>query len=237
MTITAQSIFLKAQTVSQDQTGVRWPASEAVGWFNMGQREIAIHKPSASVSNANLTLTTSTSKQTIPATAIMLIDVVRNMGVGGSTPGRAIRVVTREVLDNTIPNWHISTPASEVIHFVFDSRDQKNFYVWPRPNGAIQVEAITCVNPTEVTESAGALVGNLALDDIYEGPMLDYLLYRTYLKDAEYAGNAARAVAHYQAFANALGIKAKIEALLSPTSNSFFNPNNPGFGKATQAAQ
>jgi hypothetical protein len=34
--------------------------------------------------------------------------------------------------------------------------------------------------------------------------LADYILYRAYTKDSEYAGNAQRAVAHYGAFKDAL---------------------------------
>jgi hypothetical protein len=46
--------------------------------------------------------------------------------------------------------------------------------------------------------------------------MLDYMLYRAYSKDAEYAANAQRAVAHFQAFQNALGVKSQTEAVSQP---------------------
>lgn len=235
MAITGQSIITKAAIVLQDVTGVRWPISEMVPWFNSGQREIVLHKPDASTLNGNITLAANTSKQVVPSTALRLIDIVRNMGVGGANPGSAITVVTRQILDTQIPNWHVSAAASEIKHFVFDQRDPKTFYVWPRPNGAIQVEAITSVSPTEITEAGGVAVGNLALDDIYEGAMLDYLLYRAFLKDSQYAGNAARAAAHYQAFGNALGIRLRVDLANGPVANSAFNPNNPAFGKGTQA--
>ena len=49
------------------------------------------------------------------------------------------------------------------------------------------------------------------------------MLYRAYTKDSEYAGNAARAQAHYAAFANALGIEIKATVAVGP--NPVGNPN------------
>ena len=51
------------------------------------------------------------------------------------------------------------------------------------------------------------------------------MLYRAYTKDSEYAGNAARAQAHYGAFANALGVEVKATLAVGP--NPVGNPNRP----------
>jgi hypothetical protein len=47
--------------------------------------------------------------------------------------------------------------------------------------------------------------------DSYANAMLDYMLYRAYSKDAEYAANAQRAMGHYQAMQAALGIKTQTD--------------------------
>lgn len=52
----------------------------------------------------------------------------------------------------------------------------------------------------------------IKLDDIYANVILDYILYRAYSKDAEYAANATRASLHYQAFTSALGAKTQVDA-------------------------
>jgi hypothetical protein len=54
------------------------------------------------------------------------------------------------------------------------------------------------------------------LDDIYANCLLDYILYRAYQKDSEYAGNAQRSMMHYQGFSNALGIKTQADSATTP---------------------
>jgi hypothetical protein len=54
------------------------------------------------------------------------------------------------------------------------------------------------------------------MDDIFANALLDYVLYRASTKDAEQAANAQRAVAHYQAFQNALGVSAQVNAASQP---------------------
>jgi len=215
-TIFASSIISSARNVFHDSTGVRWPDSECLEWLNNGQRAIVNLRPEASVLNETMVLVAGT-KQTIPASGIQLIDVIRNMvGAGQLTPGGVIRLVDREVIDSTVPTWHSDTAAAngEVQHYVFDGRDPKTFYVYPQSAGVNGVELIYSVSPADV-----AAVGNvITLDDIYSNALLDYILYRGYSKDAEYAGNISRASGHYQAFINSLGLGVK--------SNKSVNPNN-----------
>lgn len=229
----AQDITKRASIILQDETHVRWPdETELLLWLTDAQREIVIARPEISVVNGPITLTAGTTKQSLPSGGLTLMNIVRNLGVGGSTPGRAIRVCAQEVLDAQRPNWHTETAGSEVKHYVFDKRDRKTFYVWPRPSGALQVEAIYSAAPAEVT----SLTQTLAVDDIFVNAMLDYVLYRAYSKDSEYAGNGERAKVHYGQFAASLGIQTSTERAYSPNTNSANNPNNPMPGGTIKGA-
>lgn len=219
----ASVILTRAVDIIQDATNVRWPEAELLRWLSDGQREVVIHKPEANVTNTSLQLAAGNTKQSLPAAGLQLIDVVRNLGSNGTTPGRAVRLVAREVLDAQRPDWHTEAGASAVKHFVFDARDPRTFYVYPQPLSAFYLEVIYSVAPADLT--AGSSV--LTLSDIYANALLDYVLYRAYSKDAEYAGNANRAVAHYSAFANSIGIKTANDRSRGPSANSPMNPNYP----------
>jgi hypothetical protein len=223
-TLTAQSIVDKAEQILQDATNVRWTADELLGWLNDAQRQIALVRPDASVTTANITLVSGT-KQSLPASGLRLLDVIRNMGVGGATPGSAVRLVDREVLDSQRPGWHMETGVSDVKHFVFDQRNPKTFYVYPPAVTNATVEAVYSVSPAEV-----AAIGNtITLDDIYQNPLLDWVLYRAFSKDAEFAANQELAVKHLSAFQTALGIKSEVDMATSPNKNAPpFNPNSAG---------
>lgn len=226
-TTQVNSIISRAATLIQDATNVRWPQAELLDWLNDGQREVVIHKPEASVKNTSVSLTTGATKQTLPADGILLQDVVRNMGAGGSTPGQAIRLTTREVLDAQKPSWHSDANSIGYIqHYIYDPRDPKTFYVYPKaPSTAWYAEVIYSSSPADC-----ALNGTIQIDDIYANALLDYVLYRAYSKDAEYAANANLAIAHYTAFANAIGIKTQNDMSHNPNasiSNAAFNPTLP----------
>jgi len=82
---------------------------------------------------------------------------------------------------------------------------------------------------TAPNETPLVLGTTINIDDIYANALVDYMLYRAYSKDAEYAGNAQRAVAHYTAFSNSLGVLIKNELDRNPNlSAGGFNPNVVG---------
>lgn len=225
-TITTASIIARAGVLIQDATNVRWPAQELLDWLNDGQREIVLFKPEASVTNASVLLTASLTKQSIPAAGIVLLDVVRNMGVAGATPGDAIRIVSRDVLDSQLPGWHSQANADgKIKHYMFDPRDPKTYYVYPQaPATALYVELVYSSSPSVATNN-----GNITIDDIYANALLDYILYRCYSKDSSFAANAQLAAAHYQLFTGSIGGKSAVEALSNPNKlgNAIGNPNVP----------
>ena len=236
MTIYAQSLVRRAVDTSQDNTSIRWPLREFVRYLNDGQREIVLYRPDAMATNANITCVSGT-KQTLPANGTKLIEVIRNNQAG--TGGRVVRLTNREILDAGSPGWHLNTPAAEILHFMYDPRDPKVFYVFPPATTAAKLDIVYSANPTDISlpsegaslptdslsdnSSPGVITGAISVPDIYANALVDYMLYRAYSKDADYAGNAARAQAHYAVFANTLGIEIKATMAVAPTSMS--NPN------------
>lgn len=229
MASTAQSIIRRCVEIAQDMTSVRWPISEVCRYYNDGQREIVLQRPDALSTNAALSLTTG-SKQSLPSGGLKLIEVIRNTG------GGAVRLANREVLDAQIPSWHTLTGVTTIKHFMYDTRDPRVFYVYPPAGVGASLDIVYAKAPTDIAEAAdGGTFSNvvtaaLELPEIFAGPLIDYVLYRMYSKDAEYAGNAARAQAHYTAFANALGMEIKATVVVAPTSPG--NPNHPGASRA-----
>lgn len=224
MPISAQSIIRRAVETLQDPTSVRWPISELVRYLNDGQREVVLYRPDSMVMSTSRSLTTGT-RQTLP-NGSKLIEVVRN--TGGTK--RAIRMVNREILDAQTPGWHNLTGATDILHYMYDPRDPTVFYVYPPAATGASVELVYAAYPADIVEPADgalytAVAGNISLPDIYGNVIQDYILYRAYSKDSEYAGNAQRAQAHYAAFANALGIEIKATVAVAP--NPVHNPNQP----------
>lgn len=211
--ILASAIFDKALELLVDEAGIRWQPEKLRGWLNTGQRELVVLKPNALTKNEAVAVVAG-SKQTLPAAGLVLIDVIRNMGDGGTTPGRAITSISRDALDTVMPDWHSMEGSAVAKHYVYDVRDPKTFYLYPpQPADTTQqVEIVYSVAPVDLT----AATQPIAVDDIYEGCMIDYVLYRAYSKDGVSPGNKELALAHYQAFQTALGVKLTGEAGIAP---------------------
>jgi len=221
MALTAQSIILRAVGVLQDTTSIRWPANELVRWLNDGQREVVMYRPDSMTTTTTITLAAGT-RQTISAltpSPAKLIEITRNMA--STSTKQAVRLVPRQILDAQTPGWHNLTGAVNILHYMFDPRDPKAFYVYPPATTSAQLEVTYAAFPTDVTEPAdgalySAVTGNVSIPDIYGNALLDYILYRAYSKDSEYAGNAQRAQASYAAFANTLGVEIKATVMVQP---------------------
>lgn len=209
-TITAKQLIDRAQIVLQDTTSTRWPRPELLNWLNDAQRQIVLHRPDAHAANEEFSVSESNTLQALPAAALRLIDVVRN------SSGRAITLVDRRILDEQNPNWHIDGESSQVEHYVYDERDPRRFYLYPKPTTDVKVQLIYSSAPSALTDENTAI----SLDDIYATPILDFMLYRAYSKDADYAANGQRMITHMQAFSDALGIKTQIDQFYSPGQNS-----------------
>jgi len=224
MALTAQSIIQRATETLQDSTSVRWPVGELARYFNDGQREVALYRPDAMVTTATFTCAAG-SKQALPAGGSKLIDIPRN-----ATTSKAVRLVNREILDAQQPGWHGITASTAVVHFTYDPRDPRVFYVYPPATSATSLDIVYSAYPTDINEPTSGtyttVTGNLGVPDIYSNAVLDYILYRAYMKDSEYAGNTGRAQAHYTAFSNALGIE--IKSTLTAAPSTVGNPNAAG---------
>lgn len=232
MPIAAKYVIQRGVVTTQDTTSIRWPVGEWVRYLNDGQREIMLHRPDAFNKSAVIDCVAGT-KQALPADGAKLIDVQRNSTV---TSKRAVRICSREILDAQMPNWHNIAGAAEIVHFMYDPREPKAFWVYPPATNTAKLEINYSATPTDIAEPAAgsdytAVVGNISVADIYANSLLDYMLYRVYLKDADYAGNGARAQAHYAAFTTALGIDLKATLSAAPVS-----VGNPNFRQGSSAA-
>ncbi len=193
-TITAEAIINKAATVLMDVANVKWSRDELLGWLNDGQRSIVSMVPEASSTITTISMTSGT-RQSLPAGAWMLLDVTRNMGANGSTPGRAVQRIDRHTLDESNPNWQSATPVTSIKCYMYSLRDRSHFYVHPPADGTTKVEVIYSAHPTDISVENTAI----GIHDMYQPALLDYMLARAFSKKSQYSDPAA-ATAYFNAF-------------------------------------
>ena len=226
-TLTETNLLARIRDTLQDTTSVRWSDAELRRYINDAQREIVNFRPEASAKTANVALVVGT-RQTIPTEGLRLIKITRNMSdaSGGATGKRAVRLVNVDILNAQDPDWHdptatgSSTHGTTVKNYVFDDDDPRVFYVYPGASSTSTfLEIVYSKSPTDLTTGSSTI----DIDDTYANAIMDFVLYRAYLKDAEYAGNAQRANNHYQLFLSSIGAGGQAQLLLDPNNDAVSN--------------
>ena len=220
-TVKVVDLIARAKTILQDEDSVRWSLSELQWWLNDGYRETLIFRPDSNTITGEFTCVAGPRQvlTTIFPAATRLVSVLRNTATTSNK--YAVRLVDRRVLDDQRKGWYTETASVSVEDYMFDPRQPREFLVYPPATSAAKLEVSYAQVPTPHTLSDVQL-NNLAtaetirIDDTFANSLLDYMLYRAYTKDAEQPGNAARAVAHYQAFQNSLGVSAQATAASQP---------------------
>lgn len=211
-TILASALIAQAHTIQEDAAATRWPDAEHLDWLNAGQREIVVFSPDANTVIGNLSLVAG-ARQALPSGAISLKRLLCNMGVGGATPGEAIRPTTHREMDSVLPNWRAAAATLVVKNYIYDPLEPFSFDVYPPMSGATVVLASYPALPSTV----GTVGTAISISDRYANPLLDYMLYRGFLKDSDIPGMSARALFHFQAFNTAIG---RVTAAASDTAEA-----------------
>lgn len=230
MAVTAREVLNAARITLHDEQSERWPLHELLRWVNDGMREIALLKPSAYSTTIVRALSEGT-RQTVPDAYVSFLDARRNLRSSSDTAregGPAVTVTDRDSLDAVNPNWHDPDykPFHKLVrHVVFDPETPREFYVYPGNDGTGYIEIAVAREPTEADRPASndnvitSYAFALDIQGIYKNALIDYVLYRAYSKDSDYAGSIQRAMAHYQAFANGIGVKLANEMKANPNSS------------------
>lgn len=214
-TVKVVDLINRALATLQDPNGVRWKKLEMLDYLNAAQRAVVEIRPDAKVVTDQFDCSAE-SKQSLPEGALRLLDVVRNVS------GKSIRQVDRQVLDNLLPNWHEYPPAGTTIieHYVYSPLDPKTFYLFPKPTDAAQVVITYSSVPATVTSAQEDLSDITAtvigLDDIFANAILEYMLFRAYVKDADFVPSQQKAAIHMQNFTQSLGAKTQVDMVVTP---------------------
>lgn len=198
MAVSAASFLTHISRELQDETRVRWSLEDLVGYLNDGQMYICTKVPHALCAWQQLTLVAGT-RQSVPATCLGVLEIVRN--VAGRM--RAITQLAREDLNAMAPDWGSAKAGAHILHYTQDAREPRFFEVFPQATAGTKVQALMALKPTAV--GAGAS-GNVSLDEEWHEALRQYVLYRAWSMDAEFASNANLAAAHLQACHEALGV-------------------------------
>lgn len=215
-TTTAQEIIDDAEDLLQDSANDRWSEAEHLLAFNNGSKEICVFKPDAYVVSESVVLVAGPT-QTLPDGGYQLQDITHNMGVSpGTTPGKAIRLLDRRVLDAMNPNWRTATASAVVDYYMYNEKTPLIFLVSPsQPSSGFGYVWMSCAKaPAEILISDVILI-----PDIYRNVLLGYILFCAARKDMDVPAAAQRAITEYKAFLNALSERKNVEQAEDPNAN------------------
>ena len=197
-----------------DPKGERWTDQHMADFLSAALRQVVLVRPSSNARTVNLDLVSGTL-QSIPEDGLSAIDVPRNIRADGS-PGAPITRTDRESLDTALDDWHGDEPEDSVDHWVWDDRRPREFYVTPPVEGGTKVELVYARAPDQVAvPGEGEDWPDMEIDPVYSGPVGEWMLYLSYMVDTG-EGSQAKAGHHYQSFYQALGEKARADALIGP---------------------
>ena len=220
-TVKVVDLIDRARTILLDTTSVRWALTELQWWLNDSYREVLTIRPDSNTLTGEFACVAG-PRQVLTSTfanASRLISVIRN--TAATSNKYAVRLVDRRVLDDQRKGWYTETATVSVEEYMFDARQPRDFLVYPPATTLARLEVAYAQVPAAHTLTSGQLADTantevIRIDDSFANALLDYVLYRAYTKDAEQAANAQRAMAHYQAFQNALGVSAQANAASQP---------------------
>lgn len=204
---TASKVIDRAAAILSDDANLSWSREELLAWLNDGRREMAVLRPDLYVVTEPVTLVAG-SDQTLPAHGFRLMEIPRN------TTGPAVTLIDRSMLDLFNPSWRTGTASTTVVHYTYDERDPYSFTVYPPAAPGAQVDVMFAKRVTDIAEGV-----ELTAENDYISALVDFICFRAYSKDTEFAGNGQRALVHLQAFSNLLMGGRTKDMAISPNTN------------------
>lgn len=213
----------------------RFTEVELVRYLNFGQLAIAKYLPQSCAGQDAIKLVPGTKQDITKVLAgnikpgdgstaadtygIALLDVPRNMGADGLTPGRVIRISDRYTLDMNDPDWHASS-GNAVKEYLTDPKMPCVFYVYPGvPAGGLWVDVSWMKEPRRVPAGGepsayvyaweGGSTAILGIDDQYAPELHDYVVALALMKGSKNTQNLAKAGVHANAFINSINVLAQ----------------------------
>ena len=246
-TVSAKGIIDQASLDLYDETQARYSPMELLRWLNDGARQTVLLVPDANAANVVIPMV-SGSRQSIPPGGFTFLYAVCNMELSAgdfttygttaeaqkqdflqknATGARAVRDAKRTVIDRRKPHWH-QTPSAyeEVLHFVYDTRNKRHFYVYPaRPSPLTRqdfLEIVYSLVPPEIPQevpgdedSGPAASVTIELEDIYATALHYYIMHRAFAKEDD-RQDMDKSQIYYRLFESGLGVSDEQSAVLNP---------------------
>lgn len=176
-----------------------WFDAELLGYLNEGLAELVKFVPESTSVTAQVSLV-SGARQTLPASAYQLLEVISNTDGGGNYTGNAVRRADRVTMDTDYPTWMSATAATNVKRYVADAANPRQFFVYPPNNGSGNLELTYATVPSLATTGT-----TIPVDNVYLPALANYVLFKSYNKLSEDVSFAQKAASHAKLFYELVG--------------------------------
>jgi hypothetical protein len=203
MAFTANDYILDAAALYGDVDYDRVFETTWIKFLNASIRALILVRPDAGAQTDNLQLVAGVL-QTLPSTALRMLDITRNMGIDGLTAGKIITPVERKHIDYSNLLWPAATGDTEIDNFSYDKENPRIFYVTPPVSSsvAVYVEMQVSRLPTAVA----AIGDDPGINDVFFEPLVQYMLYKAFSADDE-GVEFQKAIAYMQNFFNLVQVE------------------------------
>jgi hypothetical protein len=208
--ITSNEILLSVSVNLLNDNGfVRWSKQELLDNLNDAQNAVVIRRPDALIEDVDDFVCVEGTKQQLPSGGILLVSVDRN------ATGRAIRgPFDKDTLNRQYPEWHASPIAKEVELYLYNERKPKVFDVYPGVEDGVVISIAYSKTPHTITMTENDADAPIEINDIYKNALIEWMLYRCYSKDSEYA-DPNKSLMHLNAFKTQIGEKSQADGAMA----------------------
>lgn len=210
MTVLASTLVNEVATILNDmEVGhehTRWPVAELLNYLSEAIYTIVNGKPSIFVSVTQLSMAPG-STQRLPDEYSRLLDIHFNINKDGSEGPNVLPGVY-----NLQQAFQKAGCPSEGVVEVYSAYPGSERYFWVDPpvpaglNYTPKVQALVMVAPQQITALSQPIQFPGGSAQLYQGALIDWMLYRCYSKDEESATSYERSQAHFKAFQVYLGL-------------------------------
>jgi len=212
LAFTANDYILDAADLYGDTGYDRIDEDVWIKYLNASIRALILVRPDAGAQTDNVQLAAGVL-QTLPTTALRMLDITRNMGADGLTAGKIITPVARQHINYSNLLWPAATGDTEIDNFSYDKENPRIFYVTPPVHAvtAVYVELQVSQLPTAVVATGD----DPGVNDLFFEPLVQYMLYKAFSADDE-GVEFQKAMAYLQNFFSLLQVESAVSQAAGP---------------------
>ena len=195
-----QEVLNIVASMLNDEEKVSWTENMLLNYFNLALREMFNVRPD--LFNHSIEYVCQEGyRQIAPSDNLHFFKVFSNVN------GRICKYMPLATLNNINPKWTTNKPDEEVEIFTYDFDNPKFFYVYPPAVNGLKLN----VEYSQVDKWYLDTEEDFPLPSNWVATVMDYMCYRAYQRDTEFAPNDTRIQSHLTAFQQSLQNKAQAD--------------------------